>query len=263
MRGKVVRAGAGPVVGLLLWSCSPGAADEAPGSFEVDVDSASAPTVEDHRDDFDRLYASVLVPADSDERRLVEAAAGAVAELRSEHDYIALELSLRADEPAMEPGLRVGYVVDAPGLHALPDDVRNTLEDPYTSPASAAFQAALEVDRSPGDYQGFVVLLTLEQPDWEQQPSVEQWQRYEQLSERYADRHESTFSEGIVWRDDEVELAREVTREVADEIDMDADELWTEFEQTRDWVLDRSTTSMECSPEGDPAAPTSFDCEAR
>ena len=262
MRGKVVRAGAGPVVGLLLWSCSPGAADEAPASFEVDADSTSASAVVDHWDDFDRLYASVPVPAGSDERRLVEAAAGAVAELRAEHDYIALELSLRADEPAMEPGLRVGYVVDAPGPHVLPEDVVDTLEDSHTSPESAAFQAALEVDWSPGDYQGFVVVLTLEQPDWEQQPSTEQWQRYEQLSERYADRHESTFAEGIVWRDDEVELARKVAGEVADESDMDADELWTEFEQTRGWVLDRSTTSMACSPEGDPVAPTSFDCEA-
>ena len=263
MRGKVVRASAGLVVGLLLWSCSPGAADEAPGSFEVDVDSASASTVVDHWDDFDRLTASALVPAGSDERRLVEAAAGAVAELRSEHDYIALELSLRADEPTMEPGLRVGYVVDAPGLHAVPKDVRDTLEDSYTSPEGAAFQAALEVDQSPGDYQGFVVLLTLEQPDWEQQPSAEQWERYERLVDRYGERHASTFSEGIVWRDDEVELAREVAGELADEIDVDADELWTEFEQTRAWVLDRSPTSMACSPAGDPAAPTSFDCEAR
>ena len=251
------------MVGLLVWSCSPGVADEAPGSLEVDVDSTSAATVVDHWDDFDRLHASVLVPAGSDERHLVEAAAGAVAVLRSEHDYSALELSLRADEPAMEPGLRVGYVVDAPGLHALPEDVRDTLGDSYTSAEGAAFQAALEVDLSPGDYQGFVVLLTLEQPDREQEPSAEQWQRYGQLIERYVDRHESTFSEDIVWRDEEVELAREVAGELADEIDAHVDELWTEFEQTRDWVLDRSMTSMACSPEGDPAAPTSFDCEAR
>lgn len=227
------------------------------------MDSASAPAVVDHREDSDRLYGSVLVPAGTDARRLVEAAAGAVAELRSEHDYIALELSLRADEPAMEPGLRVGYVVDAPGLHTLPEDVRDTLEDSYASPESAAFQAALEVDQSPGDYQGFVVLLTVEQPDWEQQPSTEQWQRYERLVDRYGERHESAFSEDIVWRDDEVELARDVAAEVADELDMDADELWAELEQTRDWLVDRSTTNMACSPQGDPAAPTSFDCETR
>ena len=251
------------VVGLLLWSCSPGAADEAPGSFEVDADSGAGSAVVDQWDDFDRLYASVVVSSDSDERRLVEAAAGAVAELRSEYDYIALELSLRADEPAMEPGLRVGYVVDTPGLQAVTEETRHTLEESYASPESAAFQAALEVDQSPGDYQDFVTLLTLEQPDWEQQPSAEQWQSYEQLGKRYAERHESTFSVGIVWRDDEVDLARDVAAELADEIEMDADELWAEIEQTRNWVLDRSTTSLACSSKGEPAAPASFECEAR
>lgn len=261
MRGKVVRAGAGLVVGLLLWSCSPGAADEAPGSFEVDADSGSA--VVDQWDDFDRLYASVVVSSGSDERHLVEAAAGAVAELRSEYDYIALELSLRADEPTIEPGLRIGYVVDTPGLHAVSEETRHTLEESYASPESAAFQAALEVDQSPGDYQGFVTLLTLEQPEWEQQPSGEQWQRYEQFGKRYAERHESTFSEGIVWRDDEVALARDLAADLAEEFDMDADELWAEIEQTRDWVLDRSTTSLLCSPKDKPAAPASFECEAR
>lgn len=260
MRGRTSAAVPGLLMAALV-ACSTGAADDEPVAFDVASATESEPVVEEW-DDFDRLYANAVAPATVEDQQLIEVAAGAVAKLRSEHDYAALRLTLRADAPAMEPGLPVAYVVDAPGPGLLSENVRARLKASFASLESAYFQGALEVDRSLGDYRDFRVFLTLEQPDWEQQPPDDQWQRYEEFAERYAARHEEAFVEGgIVWREAEVELAREVAADFSDDAGMDGDALWIEIEQSRDWFLDRSTTSLVCSADNEQADPSSFRCE--
>jgi hypothetical protein len=259
--GGNARTAASVVLMAVLVACSAGEGDVEPVSFAVD-EATEVELVIEQWDDFDRLYAGVAVPTDADEQRLIEVATGAVAQLRSEHDYAALMLTLRAEEPTWDPGMPVGHIVDAPGPDLLSEEVRVDLEGSFASAQSAYFQGALEVDRTLGDYQGNRVVMTLEQPDWQQRPSSEQWQRYQEVAERYATRHAESFAEdGIVWRDDEIELAREVAADVAVDLEMDGDALWSEVEQTRGWVLDRSTTSVTCATEGEQERPVSFQCE--
>lgn len=156
MRGKTRAAVPGLLMAALV-ACSTGAADDEPVAFDVAAATESEPVVEEW-DDFDRLYANAVAPAAVDEQQLLEVAASAVNDLRSEHDYAALRLTLRADAPAMDPGMPVAHVVDAPGPDLLSDEVREEREASFASLESAYFQGALEVDRSLGDYQGFRVL---------------------------------------------------------------------------------------------------------